>query len=146
MKGETNKLCFCDCEGFVVDDNYHDPEKGVFGWCSIRKIPITKTETYRDACKKYSFNESPENETPEEKNDRWMPLIGRWLEVHQGYSKWFEENFVPTQSRNIYERFFAKEKKPKYDNVCPSCYGRGFHGCIHMSSECKTCKGYGGMN
>ena len=144
MKGETNKLCFCDCKGFVVDDNYFNPEKGIFGWCITRQIPITKTEMYRDRCRSYSFKDFPDNETMEEKDKQWGPLIKRWQTVTWGYSDWFKNNFKPTRPHGILDRVFYK--KPKYDNICPSCYGRGIHGCMHTSSKCETCNGYGGYN
>lgn len=140
MKGEKNRLCFCDCEGFVVDDRYYDFEKGIFGWCKIRNMPITKTETYRDKCDQYSYLETPEDQ----KNVIWPPRIGRWLEVHQKYNKYFENIFKPSSPASMISRIF--HGKSKWDNVCPSCYGEGRHGCIHMSCRCETCKGYGGYN
>jgi hypothetical protein len=144
MKDETNRLCFCDCEGFVVDDNYYDHVKGIFGWCAKRNIPITTIETYRDKCKFYKFEDIPENETRDEKENRWGPKIERWLEVNRKYGDWFKTNFRSNSPHGLIERIFYKV--PKYDNVCPSCYGTGMHGCCHIHMKCNTCKGYGGYN
>ena len=127
-------FCFCDCEGWDNDDHGF----GCFGWCKIRNIPITSEEVYRTQCKEYknTFKHNKER-------TNWAPLIGRWLAEHQRQTRLFKQNFRKGSIIEGIKHFFGKKK---YDMICPSCYGRGSYGCIHVGCRCELCEGQGGYN